>query len=71
MIPEDRYLAGSRLTLADIAVGSMFASLQLIETSVDPARHPRLADYVDAILGRPSFANLMAEERKMFAADPA
>lgn len=70
-IPEDRYLAGGRLTLADIAVGSIFASLQQIGTSVERARHPRLAGYIDSILGRTSFANLMAEERHIFAADPA
>jgi len=62
VIPDSGYLVEDRLTLADIAVASPFANLAHINVAVDPARHPRLKAYVEAILARPSFAAWIARE---------
>jgi glutathione S-transferase len=62
-IPESGFLVEDRLTLADIAVASPFANLAHIDVRPDAARWPRTTAYVDAILGRPSFAGWIARER--------
>jgi glutathione S-transferase len=51
------------LTLADIAVASPFVNLDYVGASPDPARFPRLAAYLEAILARPSFASWISRER--------
>jgi glutathione S-transferase len=35
---------------------------------VDPKRHPRTAGYVDAILARPSFAQIVCKDQALVAA---
>ncbi len=55
VIPESGFLVEDRLTLADIAVASPFANLRHINVALDPARHPKVVAYVEAILARPSF----------------
>ena len=55
VIPDSGFLVEDRLTLADISVASPFANLQHLKIAIDPARHPKLSRYVEAILGRPSF----------------
>ncbi|TMJ18647.1 MAG: glutathione S-transferase family protein [Alphaproteobacteria bacterium] len=62
VIPESGFLVEDRLTLADISVASPFANLQHLGVVLDPARHPRLEAYVEAILSRPSFAPWIAKE---------
>ena len=62
VIPESGFLVEDRITLADIAVASPFANLRHLNVAVDPATHPRLHAYVEAILGRPSFAPHVARE---------
>jgi glutathione S-transferase len=62
VIPQSGFLVEDRLTLADISVASPFANLQHLNVAVDPARHPRLKSYVEAILARPSFAPWIARE---------
>ena len=62
-IPQSGFLVEDRLTLADIAVASPFATLGCIGVHVDAARYPRTAAYVDAILARPSFAEIVARDR--------
>src|SRR5436190_625931 len=61
-IPDSGYLVEDRLTLADISVASPFANLRHLGVVLDPARHPRLEAYVEAILSRPSFAPWIAKE---------
>ncbi|MBV8686229.1 MAG: glutathione S-transferase family protein [Alphaproteobacteria bacterium] len=63
----DAYLVGDGLTLADIAVASPFANLSHLDIPADPERHPRLAAYVERILGRPSFAPWLEKERTLLA----
>jgi glutathione S-transferase len=61
-IPDSLFLVEDRLTLADIAVASPFVNLLHLDIAVDPARHPRLTAYVDAMLARPSFAPWVEKE---------
>jgi len=62
VIPESGFLVEDRLTLADIAVASPFANLKHLDIAMDPARHPKVKAYVEAILARPSFAPWIARE---------
>jgi glutathione S-transferase len=62
-----RYLVAGQLTLADLAVASPFANLQHLGVVVDPAKQPKTAAFVAAILARPSFAPLIAKERAFLA----
>lgn len=68
IVPGDGFLVGDALTLADIAVASPFVNLHHIGWMHDPAYWPRVAGYVTAILARPSFAPMIASEKRMIAA---
>jgi glutathione S-transferase len=68
VIPASGFLVEDRITLADIAVASPFQNMHLAGCSIDAARYPKSAKYVEAILARPSYAGWVAQERKMFAA---
>lgn len=67
ILPDSGFLVDDRLTLADIAVASPFVNLAHLDYHVDPARHPKLAAYVETILARPSFAPIIAAEKRMAA----
>ncbi len=71
IIPDSGYLVGDRLTLADIAVAGPFANFSHCDIKVDPARHPKIAAYVSAILSRPSFAQYVEREAAYLAREPA
>ena len=62
VIPDSGYLVGDRLTLADLAVASPFANLGHMGVAIDASRYPKVAAFVAAILGRPSFAGSIARE---------
>jgi glutathione S-transferase len=62
-LPEAGYLVGEKLTLADLAVASPLANLNYMGVLVDAGSHPRTADFTARILGRPSFAPLLAREK--------
>lgn len=62
VIPDSGFLVADRFTLADIAVAAPFANLGWIGVAVDGARYPRTVAYLDAILARPSFADLVARD---------
>jgi glutathione S-transferase len=68
VIPASGFLVEDRLTLADIAVASPFATLGCIGVMADSTRHPRTAAYVEAILARPSFATIIAKDQAMVSA---
>jgi glutathione S-transferase len=68
VIPDSGFLVEDRLTLADIAVASPFATLGCIDVCVDGARWPRTAAYVSAIHARPSFAAIIAQDQAMVTA---
>lgn len=58
------YLVGDSLTLADIAVASPFANLRHLQ--FDLGRWPKTKAWSDAMLARPSFADMVARESAMF-----
>ncbi|MEN3745716.1 glutathione S-transferase family protein [Sphingomonas sp. HF-S3] len=68
VIPQSGFLVEDRLTLADIAVASPFATLGCVDCRVDPARWPKTAAWVDAIHARPSFAAIIAKDQAAVAA---
>lgn len=70
VIPASGFLVEDRLTLADIAVASPFANLQHVDIALDPARHPKLKAYVEAILARPSFKTWLDRETAFLSAPP-
>jgi glutathione S-transferase len=65
--PVSGHLVDDRLTLADLAVASPFVNLAHCGIAVDADRRPRTAAFVDAILSRPSFAPIVAQEKQFFA----
>lgn len=68
IIPDSGFLVEDRITLADIAVASPFVNLAHVDVLIDPARYPKAAAYIEAILARPSFAPIVIQERAMVAA---
>ena len=64
---ENEYLVGNRFSLADIATASPFVNYQHGGGTIDRAKYPRLANYVERIHGRPSFKGFIAEEQGMLA----
>lgn len=64
--PERGWMAGGAFGVADIALGTAFVHLRHGGEGVDPARWPRLAAYVERVLARDSFAQLVAEEEAAF-----
>lgn len=65
VIPDSGFLVDDRLTLADIAVASPFATLACIGVGVDGNRWPRAAGCVAAMLARPSFAAIAPRDQAM------
>ncbi|MFS0737193.1 glutathione S-transferase family protein [Sphingomonas sp. 1P06PA] len=65
VVPDEGYLLGDAITLADIAVASPFANLRHLDLEPTIARYPRVAAYVDRILARPSFAEMVAKEARL------
>ncbi|MCJ2071703.1 glutathione S-transferase family protein [Methylobacterium sp. J-030] len=49
------YLVGKAFSMADISIATGFYNFHLAQARVDAGRWPKLAAYVDATLGRPSF----------------
>jgi len=60
--PESGFVVEDRLTLADIAVASPFATLGTIGIKIDAACWPKAAAYVAGIHARPSFAAIIARD---------
>lgn len=67
VIPASGFLVDDRLTLADLAVASPFVNLDHLGVRPDPARHPKTTAYIQAILARPSFATMVAQEKAFLA----
>jgi glutathione S-transferase len=61
-IPDTGYLVEDRFTLADLAVAAPLANASWVGAAIDGTRYPRTAAYVDAILARPSLADLVAKD---------
>lgn len=67
--PSTGWIVGERFGIADIALGTTFVHLRHGGEVVDTGRWPRLAAYADRVLGRDSFAKLVAEEEAAFPVD--
>lgn len=59
------WLVGDGLTLADISVASPFKNLDYGRANIDWDAYPKTKAYKDRILGRDSFAQLLAMDAKM------
>ena len=55
-------LVGDSFTLGDIGVATQFVNLRHAGVTVDAQRWPKLARYIAAVHGRPSFAAVIEEE---------
>ena len=60
------FFVGNRLSIADIAVASVFVNLRHAGFPPDAARIPRLAAFVERMHARPSFKACIEEERPVF-----
>ena len=63
VVPPSGFLVDDRLTLADLAVASPFVNLAHLGITVDAAKYPKTARFVNAIHARPSFAPLITKEK--------
>lgn len=66
-IGSRRFLVGDAFSIADIAIATMIANFQHAGETVDGSRWPQIADYVRAILDRPSFKACLDEETPVVA----
>ncbi|MEM9178289.1 MAG: glutathione S-transferase family protein [Pseudomonadota bacterium] len=57
------FLLGDTLSLVDLTAGSIFVNFRHAGETVDPARWPNLADYVDRMHSRPSFERILEIEK--------
>ncbi|HEX8513243.1 MAG TPA: glutathione S-transferase family protein [Allosphingosinicella sp.] len=61
-IPESGWLVGEGISLADIAVATAFANFRHLGMAIDAGRHPRVTEFADRMLARPSFAGWVERE---------
>jgi glutathione S-transferase len=64
-IPGASYLVGDAFSLADIAVCTMLVNLGHAGVAPEASAYPKLVAYRDTIFARPSFAPIIAAERKI------
>jgi glutathione S-transferase len=65
VIPESGFLVEDRLTLADIAVASPFATLGCIGVKPCEENYPKVCAYVRALHARPSFAAIIEKDQTL------
>ncbi len=61
-IGNNEFLVGNQFSIAYISVGTMFVNFAHCGESVDAARWPKLAAYVQRLHARPSFKAMIDEE---------
>lgn len=66
-IPDSGFLVGNRLTLADLAVASPLMNFRHCGARIDPAVHPKIAVWSEAVLSRPSLAPWIEKEERLMA----
>src|SRR3954471_24191437 len=69
-LPEDDFLFGETIGLADIALATFFRNGAYVGYEVDRARWPRTAGFVDRALAHPCFAATFGFEQVQMRADP-
>jgi glutathione S-transferase len=62
-LPEEKYLFGPEIGLADISVATFFLNGRYAGFRVDADRWPRTAAYVDRALGEPCFTRFLPFEQ--------
>ena len=65
-INGNEYLVGKKFSVADIGVTSPFINLMYGGERVSAAKHPNLSRYLDRMFARPSFNELLQEEKSFF-----
>lgn len=63
---EGKPIVGTQFSIGDIGIASPFVNLRMCGFGVDAGRWPKLAAYVERILARPSFKELIQKEMKTF-----
>jgi glutathione S-transferase len=66
LAPGATTIVGKQFTIGDIGIGSQFVNFFYAGATIDTRRWPKLAAYLAAVHERPSFRDLIAEEKKMF-----
>ena len=61
-MPENGWLVGDGITLADIAVATGFANLRHLGVPIEAGRYPKVAAFAERMLARPSFAGWVERE---------
>ncbi len=61
------FLVGGAISIADLAVASMFVNYELAPVAVDKGKWPKTFAWVESILARPSFAPVVAKEKAIVA----
>jgi glutathione S-transferase len=57
------YLVGNQVTIADIAVCSVFVAMHHCQVKCDPAKWPELAAYIDRVTSLDFFQKIITEEQ--------
>ena len=69
-LPEAGYLFGAEIGLADIAIAAFFRNAFHVGFTVEAARWPRTAGFVERALAHDCFASLLPFEQAQLATDP-
>jgi glutathione S-transferase len=70
-LPENGFLFGDSIGLAEIAIASFFRNGAYVGVAVDPERWPRTSGFVERALAQPCFAALLPFERVQLGTSPA
>jgi glutathione S-transferase len=62
------YLVGNKFSIADIGVATIFVNYGFAGYDVDSTRWPKLAAYVNRVLSRPSFKDVVDKEKAFLGA---
>jgi glutathione S-transferase len=62
VLPENGFLIGEAISLADIAVATAFANFRHLGMAIDEGRYPKVAAFAERMLARPSFAGSVERE---------
>ena len=61
-LPENGWLVGDGITLADIAVATAFANFRHLGVTIDSDRYPKVSQFAERMLARPSFSGWVERE---------
>ena len=63
--PEDGFIVGDQLTVADIAIATQFVNFNLGKEQVDSSLYPKTAAYLQRIQSRPSFVSIIEKDQSL------